>query len=70
MFRLFFLLVSIVVVWLVVNAIVKGIIRTFGGYRPQQQSPFGPRTPSARQTQQKFDDIKDADYTDITDGKA
>jgi hypothetical protein len=70
LFRLFFLVACIVIVSWVINAILKGIITTFGRFRPnqppQRNSRFNPDG-SHHGMSQKFDDIKDAEYTDVTD---
>ncbi|MGD0337783.1 MAG: hypothetical protein ABSB78_03245 [Bacteroidota bacterium] len=65
MFRFLFLLVGIILAWFIVNIILRGIIATFGGPRSQRQA----KPPLNRQTQQRFDDIKDAEFKDITDEK-
>ncbi len=65
MFRFLFLLVGIILAWFIVNIILRGIIATFGGHQLRRQA----KPPSNRQEQQRFDDIKDAEFTDITDKK-
>ncbi len=61
LFRLFFLLACIIIGSLIINAVLKGIITAFGRHRPNEPSQPG--------ISQKFDDIKDAEYTDITDNE-
>jgi hypothetical protein len=72
LFRLFFLLACIIIGSLIINAVLKGIIATFGRHRPngpsQRNSRFD-RNASQPGISQKFDDIKDAEYTDITDNE-
>jgi hypothetical protein len=70
--KLFLLVVCIVIVSWIINAILKGIITTFGRYQPnrppQQNSGFEQNAPKPG-ISQKFNDIKDAEYTDITDNE-
>ncbi len=66
MFRLLFLLATIIFAWFIINAIMRGIIITLRGHRSQRQTRQNRPTVSTRQ---QFDDIKDAEYTDITDEK-
>jgi hypothetical protein len=68
--RLFFLLACIIIGWLIINAVLRKIIAAFGRHRPNE--PSQPNSRFDRNAPQpgisrKFDDIKDAEYTDITD---
>ncbi len=69
MFRLFFLIVAAILIWLIVNSVLRAIIRAFGGYRPPPQRPMDSRPRSGTAVKEKFRDIQDADFTDIDDDK-
>jgi hypothetical protein len=61
------MVLGIVLTWLIINVILRRIMSVFGGSRPQQKPP---QTGQHQQTPEIFQDIKDAEYTDITEKKA
>ena len=66
MFRFLFFLACVLFGWLIISAVVKAIIRAFGGNRLHGGTGRNPSQPEANQT---FNDIRDAEYTDITEKK-
>ncbi len=66
MLRLLFFLITIVVVWYVLDAVLKSVHLVFGGRRPHRRVPDDPaqETP-AQKSVVEMRDVKDAEFKDL-----